>query len=289
MDFLKNHSDYLQSYAIKSLYDKIKHPLVIVCNGPSMRTIEYDRVPEDPVLFRLNWFFLEEDYYFGRHVDAYFWSIYNDILQDTLYLIIKKRLYHLDTFFCPMPLIESNRKKRREPDQLHHDFFQPRFDHWKIISFVPELSRIMMSRPMPTTGLQALATGLILGFREIHIIGMDFYQSSKNRYAYNIPSFVTNRMSSVHFSPGYEKNSHSLEIDLRTWDIINKCFPDSKIYSLSSDSYLAKLIDKSPRLDNKNNLFLRKQWESGSPPYVRKHRSVSNYLKNLLKKRLSNS
>lgn len=287
MDFLKNNSDYLQSDALKTLNNKIKHPLVIVCNGPSMRTIEYDRVPEDPALFRLNWFFLEEDYYFGRHADAYFWSIYNDVLQDTLYQIIKKKLYHLDTFFCPMPLMDNNRKKRKELDQLHHDFFQPRFDHWKIISLVPELSRIMMSRPMPTTGLQALATGLILGFREIHIIGMDFYQSSKKRYAYNIPSFVSKRMTAVHFSPGYEKKSHSFEIDLRTWDTIIACFPDSKIYSLSSDSYLAKLTKKSPRLNKKNNLFLKKRLESDSSFYGKKHRSVSNYIKNLLKKHLS--
>jgi alpha-2,3 sialyltransferase len=293
MDVISNHSNYNHIDAVKIVRRKIDHPLVLVCNGPSMKTVEYDRIPEDPLFFRLNWFFLEEDYYFGKRVDAYFWSVYNEFLHDSLHEIIQKGFYHLHTFFCPMLLVDQNRKERLEIDNTHHNYYRPRFDHWKIISLEPELARLMMNRLRPTTGLQALITSLILGFREIHIIGMDFYQSPGDRYAYNIPFDLRNKMSSIHFSPGYEKRAHSFHTDLNAWNMIIKCFPNSKIYSLSPQSYLARLTKVSPKRNKENRLFVKKEFEYRSHIGKRQNtsflRRINYFLKNLSKIQLFSS
>ena len=111
---------------------------------------------------------------------------------------------------------------------------------------------------MPTTGLQALAAALALGFKEIHIIGMDFYQSTNKRYAYKVPRQIKNNMAAKHFKPGYEKGSHSLDADLNAWSVLVKSFPDAKIYSISENSYLSNLTELSRKQDQPNDLFIRK-------------------------------
>jgi alpha-2,3 sialyltransferase len=250
---------FVESDATVRLREKINRPLLLVCNGPSMIDIDYKRIPKDPVIIRVNHFYLENDYYFGKHVDAFFWSIYHEILQDNLFFIINEGLYAIDTFFCPMPLINKEKKERNTIDSAQDKLFQPRHDHWRIIASEPSLSRLMMSRPMPTTGLQALATALILGFKKIHIIGMDFYQASNNRYAFDIPTEIRKRISAKHYNLGYESKVHNLKTDLKALKMIQSIFSSAKIYSLSKKSYLANLVEISPKTNTTDYLFKRKE------------------------------
>ena len=46
-----------RSDAVDILLRKTDRPLLLVCNGPSMANISYDRIPDNPVIVRLNFFF----------------------------------------------------------------------------------------------------------------------------------------------------------------------------------------------------------------------------------------
>lgn len=237
---------------------KNTRPLVIVCSGPSVADVDYHRIPDNPVIFRLNLFFLERDFFFGRHVDAYFWAVYREVIQDELYELTRDRQYDVDAYFYPMRLVRDIRSHRLETDRMHEKAFRPAYDHWNLLATVPEIARIMMVRPLPTIGLQALAAGLILGFREIHIIGMDFYRSTDRRYGYEIPDRVKSKASPIHFRAGYEPGAHSFENDTYVFSLLQRLFPEAGIYSLSPKSYLSTLTGTSPLQEKENRLFVQK-------------------------------
>ena len=60
-------------------------------------------------------------------------------------------------------------------------------DSWSMPARHPRLARAFISRPgLPTTGMQALAFGLGVGFREIYLAGVDLYESKDSRYGYTV-------------------------------------------------------------------------------------------------------
>ncbi|MBU1055286.1 MAG: hypothetical protein KKC46_15905 [Proteobacteria bacterium] len=250
--------DIAESEIVADLRKKNNRPLVIACSGPSVAEVDYYRIPGNPVIFRMNLFFLEQDYLFGKHVDAYFWAVYREVIQDELYDLIIDKKYNVENYFYPMKLVDENRSHRLEIDKIHEKIFQPAYDHWNLMSTVPEIARIMMVRPIPTVGLQALATGLILGFKEIYIIGMDFYQSTDKRYGYEIPDRIKSKTSPMHFKVGYEQKAHSFENDTYVFSVLQRLFPEVKIYSLAPRSYLSELTGLSPLREKENNLFVKK-------------------------------
>lgn len=247
-----------RSKAVENLTKKNKRPLVIICSGPSIAEVDYHRIPDNPVIFRMNLFFLEQDYLFGKYVDAYFWAVYREVVQDELYDLICENGYNVETYFYPMRLISEIRSHRLEIDKIHEKTFRPAYDHWNLLASVPEIARVMMARPLPTVGIQVLATGLILGFKEIHIMGMDFYQSTDKRYGHEIPDRIKSKASPIHFKAGYEQKAHSFENDTYVFSLLKRLFPEVKIYSLSPQSYLSELTELSPLQEKEKNLFVKK-------------------------------
>jgi len=120
------------------------------------------------------------------------------------------------------------------------------FNHWKILGTHPLLAYEMIIRPLPTQGLQALGTLLLLGFRKFYIIGMDFYQNTGDRYYYKISTQVKKGMEKKDFKPGYEKGAHSFEKDLHFFKLLQNEFPDAQFYSLSEKSFLNSIVPISP-------------------------------------------
>ena len=145
-------------------------------------------------------------------------------------------------------------KERISINERHTKLFTPAYDHWAIMATKPEIARLLMSRPLPTTGLQMLAVGMILGYKEIYLVGIDFYQSTDVRYAFDIPDDIKKTIGNVHFTPGYEVGAHSFEYDLFFFNILRKLYPDVKLYSISEHSYISTLIPMA-KIDNKNSKF----------------------------------
>ena len=227
---------------VKHLIENNSRAVIISGNGPSLKDIDYNLLPENPIIFRSNLFFLEDKYYLGKNIDAYFWSLYEENLQDKLYEIIISKKYHFGSYFFPMDLNKFN-NKRIKINKLHESTFQPSYDHWAIIATKPELSRLMMSRPLPTTGLQMIAVAMILGYTNIYIVGIDFYQSTDKRYAFEIPATIKNAMDAKHTTPGYEKGAHTYEYDLFFLFYLIKLYPNVKLHTLSKNSIMSSILD----------------------------------------------
>ncbi len=228
-------------------------PALIVGNGPSSAEVDYTRIPDEVLVFRMNMFFLEGNFFFGRSVAGFFCSVRSRVIENYLLHNLKHGEYDIDTYYTPL---------QREYEKEVFGQGQCVVDHWELLSRVPDIAVEMMKRPLPTQGLQALATLLILGFREIYVAGIDFYQSTDKRYSYEIPNFIKENMSQKDYRLGYERGAHSFEKDLGFYEITRRCFPSARIFSVSEKSYFSKLAPMSEVLKKENNLSSPKKIRS---------------------------
>ena len=213
-------------------------PCLVIGNGPSAAGVDYSRIPDDAYLFRCNWFFLENDYLFGKTVDAYFWSVYNAGLHQE---ILRAR-EHYDIKNYLFPFILNDNLNIPGPDFE----LSPAFDHWALLAKEPFFARAMMSRPLPTQGVQMIATALQLGMREIHVVGIDFYANPDQRYNYAVPENVKKHLKEKDFSGGYEGN-HALAVDMKFLELTLSRYPDAKLYSHSlNKKYPSLFLDPPP-------------------------------------------
>ncbi len=226
--------------------DRLDKPVVIVGNGPSNVAPFSDSFPKDPVIFRMNWFFLEEEPTYGRRVDGYFWSIDTPALQHELGKRHRSKEYDFGAFFCPMRVLSET-----GADELAIEGLNPSFDHWSIIAEVPQLARSFMGRPLPTQGFQVIAFALALGFRDLYISGIDLYASKEARYAYQVPKHIQAQLKKKDLTPGYE-NKHDLGYDMRFFEATLENFPDARLRALSDSPFLQNLppvVDPTPSVD----------------------------------------
>jgi hypothetical protein len=223
--------------------DDIGRPLVIVGNGPSAAIPRHDLLPDNPVIFRMNWFFLEDHYYYGNIVDAFFFSISNKMLEQRLSEVIDCGDYDVRSIFSPMKPPSGSDNESYKSALTYSTITQ--FDHWSLIAQNPTLSRFMMSRPLPTQGMQVLAAALELGFRDITLCGLDMYSSHTARYGYTVPDAVAAALKPKDLSPGYEDH-HSLDRDLNALDACLLQYPDATVKHIGPSEHLQARLQTPP-------------------------------------------
>lgn len=213
--------------------------LFIVGNGPSASqpTLTPKR---DDVVFRMNWFFLEEQKRYGTRVDGFFWSVDNSGLQDRLAAISQTGEYDIRAFFAPMRTMAA-----ALPGGTTDNRFGPQLDHWASICTNASLARAMMGRPLPTQGFQVLAFALSVGFREIYFSGIDLYSDITKRYAYDVPQNVVSVLEPKDLAPGYEKD-HSRERDISFFEMCRNQYPNAKLELASESPALRELLGSKP-------------------------------------------
>jgi len=222
-------------------------PLVVVGNGPSSAMPRYDALPADAVVFRVNWFFLESHYHFGRHVDAWFSAVPHAQLETMLADEVRSGRYTLDRLVTPVRVASH-----RDTDRAGNPFLGlglTELDSWSVTARHPRLARHFMSRPgLPTTGLQALAFGLGVGFRDIYLAGIDLYESTSARYGYTVPEAVERSLAGKDLKPGYE-DAHGLGTDLAFLRACLVEFPDAHLTNLGASETLGLYLP-GPRTVN---------------------------------------
>ena len=222
---------------IASFASLVHRPLVIAGNGPSAALPPHRRLPADPVVFRMNWFFLESHYHFGSHVDAWFFSVPNQTLEESIAQEIRTGRYQVDRLLSPMQLPSGRDGDGWGAQLLGAGVDQQ--DHWAAISRHPRLARRFMSRPgLPTTGLQALGFALAVGFRDIYLSGIDLYESKEARYGYTVTDQVAAALMAKDVTPGYE-SAHSIDSDLAFLQACLAEFPDARVHNLSESVNLS--------------------------------------------------
>ena len=220
---------------------ELDRPVVVAGNGPSTALLEPERVPDDPIVLRTNMFFLERDRILGDRVDGLFWASDQPALARRLFEVVQEGRYDIRAFFSPLLLHDS---RSHGGNAIFDAFFKPQFDHWAILAAEPVLAEAMARRPMPTQGMQMLATVARLGFRNVHLAGVDFYQDLGVRYAYPIPDELVQEQKAEHFAPGYEA-AHSLECDVAFLEKVVELYPDLSLRLLTPSPLLEERFDRS--------------------------------------------
>ena len=227
-------------------------PVLLVGNGPSAHAVDPRRLPPDPVVVRCNAFLFEPDYVFGDRVDGFFWAVARRWLQVAAAVAGARGDYRFGTFFSPVAVAREGLYALRGEAAWLDQALQPRLSHFEILRAHPGIGPWFgphgqrRRRGLPTQGLQALATLLCLGFRDIHVTGLDFYQSTRQRYAFAYPAVVREMTAPVHLAPGYEAQFHGIRLDIEFFLALRRHFPDAVIRCLAEDSFFAQLVATSP-------------------------------------------
>lgn len=218
---------------------RLNQDCYVVGNGPSSSEVRLnDEQKASSVIFRANWFFLEEEKLYGARVDGFFWSVDNAGLRDNLKELQRLDKYSIDAFFQPF---QASDIRERVVTQSSIDLM-PNFDHWALIASNPTLARFMMGRPLPTQGMQMIAVAAILGFKKIHICGIDLYSDLSKRYAWDVPDSVRAHLEDKDVEAGYEKK-HSLDLDLHFLRAVREHY-DFELIGLSRMDILAPYIER---------------------------------------------
>lgn len=202
----------------RSIEPYLNRTCFIFGNGPSCARANPHL--ENAFVFRTNWFFLENEPKFGLDVDAYFCGIYN---QEMLRQLAESK-YRIKRFFAPFNFFENTTIN----DYLYRPVFKECYSHWNLIAENYILGKEFIKRPLPTQGIQMIATAAIMGFKNIEIYGIDFYQGEGERYFYSQTEKSRSALESKDIEPGYEAN-HSIETDKKILSLIEEEFPDTYI------------------------------------------------------------
>lgn len=241
------------------LASQTHRPLLIVGNGPSNVMFDPRRIPPNPVIFRINMFMLEPNYAFGSRADAVFWAIYRRVLQVGLEVSQTQGFYDIGSFFYPPYLQGQSLPLYLENTNRQIQTFQPHFWHWDVFRHYPTFDEYFFNRThggLPTSGTHALAMGLILGFKDVYVTGLDFYQvspklerSARERHFYDDPDYLKPLIAKVHKDIGYESRSHSENIDKSFFRTLCSTFSDARIYCAVPESPMADLAPVAPVLE----------------------------------------
>ena len=235
---------------------KNSRPLLIVSNGPSVKYFRKEKIPSNTVIVRMNMFFLEKKRRFGKRVDAHFMSTYRRSLYTGLETSIIENRYKIDLFFrCP-DIFENSLEITHQTAARQANLFRPKAWHWDILKANESINRYINDRPLgglPTTGMQALATCLQLGFKEIYLAGFDLYEEAigseekdgNERYYFETPDFIKKVTAKEHYSGGFESKAHSKLIEVDFFRALQQIYPDASINCTNYESASSLLMPVS--------------------------------------------
>ena len=207
-------------------------PAIIAGNGPSLARIDYTRLPRDFDVYRCNQFYFEEKYYLGKRVQGVlfhpdlFFAQYH-----TLKTLEARGEYEFGEIYC-------NRIFGREAPLMAHPLFGMIFpdalETYRLLEPHSEIYVFLKYQDMyfnrcPTSGVVAVLLAALQGYREMHLIGIDFYEGGD--YA-----FDAKKENLLKLMPNCKKGAktkyHSKGLDLKVLEMAREYF-DLKLYNLA--------------------------------------------------------
>ncbi|HEB9350875.1 TPA: alpha-2,3 sialyltransferase [Campylobacter coli] len=213
----------------------------LVCgNGPSLQNIDYKKLPINYDVFRCNQFYFEDKYFTGKDIKYAFFNPFVFFEQYyTAKQLIQKNEYTINNLICSsfgLPYIDgvnfiSNFELYFSDAFLGHKIIKKLKDFFAFIIYneVHKKQRI-------TSGVYMCATAVALGYKNIYVCGIDFYQDMNNLYA-----FDNNKKNLLNICTDFKNEkfkfiNHSMEYDLQALNFLIKTY-NINIYSLNSNNY----------------------------------------------------
>ena len=225
-----------------------KYSAVIAGNGPSLARIDYARLPQEFDVYRCNQFYFEEKYYLGKRVQGVLF--HPDIFYEQYYTLKNLEArgeYEFEEIYCNRMFGGVEVIKGFSCFNVMHPGV---LETYKLVERYPKIHELLRYRDLyfnecPTSGVMLLLIAAIRGYKEMHLIGIDFYEGGD--YA-----FEFRKSNIMELMPSFKKRAathyHSKELDLKIIALIQEYF-DLKLYSLSLDENSMGL-QRSPIVGN---------------------------------------
>jgi alpha-2,3 sialyltransferase len=225
--------------------------ILVVGNGHSFTEIDFRRLPNEYKIMRFNEFYMEDKYYAGKKVDYclgysksldddyYKWRVmdmsgeYNiDMLNGIYATVMFEPNKHFPTVKMATKLIQENRAiaEFRSFYEYYHEQYLP-------------------------TGIQGIALAAVLGFKNIFLVGFDFFSQDKT----NQHPWDTEEVSKETFSHIHQR--HPLDIQIDFIRLLQNEFPDANILSVTETSPVNEYLALAPVI-RKNYKFIIEKKEN---------------------------
>ena len=228
---------------------------IIAGNAPSLKAIDYTRMPSWGDVFRCNQFYFEDKYYLGKKIKAVFYnpSVFLEQFYTLRYLIDNGEYSGIERI-----VLSNYGLKQLEDDFMMNfsSYFPSATIGYDVLKNLVEFdafikyNELYLGRRI-TSGIYMCAFAVALGYEEIYLCGIDFYQNGGGAYAFD--SQTTNLLK-LGFD-GKKAAVHTKEFDLKALEMLDKTYK-VKFYSLCPDSILSKFIDLAPITRPKSQFIL---------------------------------
>ncbi|EAI6906423.1 alpha-2,3 sialyltransferase [Campylobacter coli] len=230
-----------------------KNNVIIAGNGPSLKEIDYSKLPDDFDVFRCNQFYFEDKYYLGKKCKAVF---YNPSLffeqYYTLKHLIANQEYETELIIC-----SNFNQAHLESENFRKSFYDYFPDAYLGCDFFKQLKEfdayfkfheIYLNQRI-TSGIYMCAVAIALGYKEIYLTGIDFYQNGSS-YA-----FDTKQENLLKLAPNFKNDNsqyigHNKNTDIKALEFLEKTYKIN-LYCLSPNSSLANFIEIAPNLNSR--------------------------------------
>ena len=269
-----------QNRALDSAMPQVALPAIVAGNGPSLKAIDYSRLPLNFEVFRCNQFYFEDKYYLGKRVKGYTATTYTAFSQVwTMLNLLMRDEYEIDKIFLhDKPVLinnangnenkdmqnmkktidvlshysqyftKANPKSNLNPNQSLIDrVYNGSFSH-NIAEFLEwsNLSSIYYG-PHITSGLFSCALAVAMGHREIYIVGIDLYRGDTHYFTnMRTPNILITGLfdeDSCDLQGNYKSGMqwHKREADIEALYFLQEAY-NVKFYSLCESSPISELI-----------------------------------------------
>ena len=149
----------------------MKKPIVIAGNGPSLAHIDYRRLPADFDVFRCNQFYFEDKYFLGRRVTGAFLNLHVEKQQYFNFKMLQQR----NEYVIDQKYVISN-----SPDWENEVNFPGAKSTFCFLESLPQFHELQKFLAFYydkyfTSTINMLIAALAMGYREIYMVGLDFY------------------------------------------------------------------------------------------------------------------
>lgn len=257
---------------------------IIAGNGPSLKKIDYKRLPNSYDLFRCNQFYFEESYFLGKKIKAAFFNPGAMFYQYyTAKHLQEKEEYQIDYIVSseygnPILYTPNITEYFIEIINGYHEFLVKNKKIDSILRFNEFYNSIRT-----TSGVYMLLAAAVLGYKEIYITGIDFYQEDK--YAFDIKKNNLLKVNPTFKNDNPNKNhEHSKEFDLKMMELIKNEY-NLEIYTLSPNTILSELYPLAEETNN-NFTLIEKEKNATLDIIFPKKKAIKKYEEFVLKKNL---
>ncbi|EFS3143535.1 alpha-2,3-sialyltransferase [Campylobacter coli] len=225
--------------------------VIIAGNGPSLQSINYQRLPKKYDIFRCNQFYFEDKYYLGKNIKAAFFNPYPFLQQyHTAKQLVFNNEYKMENIFCStfnLPFIEKDNFINK-----FYDFFPDAELGHKIIENLKEFyayikyNEIYLNKRI-TSGIYMCAIAVALGYKNIYLCGIDFYEGET---IYPFEAMSENIKKTFPWMKDFNpSNCHSKEYDIEILKLLESIYKVN-IYALCDNSALINYFPLSANTDN---------------------------------------